>query len=112
MRAGELRHRAYFDNRSTTLDSDGERTEDWEPAFGGIALQVRLKALSGRELIAAAAVQSKVSTEIRARYRSGFSPSMRVRCDGDTFNIEAVIPDPVSRREWVTLLCSHGANLG
>jgi SPP1 family predicted phage head-tail adaptor len=112
MQAGRLRHRVYFDQYVVEIDSDGESTEEWQPAFGGIEIHARVRALSGRELVAAAAIHSKVSTEIQVRYRSGFAPSMRGRHDGITYDILAVIPDPESRRRWITLLCASGVNLG
>lgn len=109
--AGRLRHRMSFEEfAGIELDSDGAQVEVWLPAMEGIPAEIT--ALSGRELIAAQAVQSKVSTRILVRYRPGFSAKMRGLHRGVIYNIEAVIPDPESGREHLTLLCTSGVNEG
>lgn len=116
MQAGKLRHRVLFQDFETTLDSDGNEVlsgaDGWVDAFGGQLQRVAIEALSGRELIAAAAVNSKVSSRIRMRWRAGVLPRMRVVHGSDIYNIEAVIPDPHSRVRGITLLCSSGTNAG
>jgi SPP1 family predicted phage head-tail adaptor len=109
--AGRFRHRVTFEELVTTLDSDGAQDEGWV-MFGGRPLPAEIVALSGRELIAAQAVNSKVTTRIRLRYRPGFNPSMRAVHRGTTYNIEGVIPDPDSNQRFVTLICSSGTNQG
>lgn len=112
MAAGALRHRIRIEQRVTEVDSDdGERTESWEDAFG-VLLSAEIAPLSGRELVAAAAVQSKVAVRVRIRYRSGVSASMRVVHRDAAYNIEAVMPDTDSGRQYLTLHCTHGANEG
>lgn len=93
------------------LDSDGATVETWVDAFGG-PVSAGIVALSGRELIAAQASQSKVSTRITVRHRQGFKASMRAIHRGTTYNVEAVIPDPASGQRYLTLLCTSGANDG
>lgn len=112
MKAGPLRHFMTFEDKVIDTDSDGATVETWEPAFGGRQLSVEIAALSGRELIAAQAVQSKVNTRIKARYRPGFVATMRGLHRSTIYNVEAVIPDPESGFEWVTLLVTSGVNEG
>ena len=114
MKAGRLRHWLTFEAPTTTLDSDGAQVEVWADAFSvNSRMPCELVALSGRELIAAAAVQSKVSVRIRCRYRAGFAANWRaVADDGTVWNIEAVIPDPDSRIRWVSMTTSQGVNEG
>lgn len=120
MDAGGLRHWLTFEDLVTTLDSDGAAAEDWVPAFPvNPRMPCEVTALSGRELISAQAVQSKVSTRIKVRYRPGFSARMRAWFQDPAtteaatiYNIEAVIPDPDSRIRYVTLLASSGVNQG
>lgn len=109
MQAGRLRHRIVIEELAVTLDSDGDQVETWVPI--GPALPAEIKPLSGRELIAAQAVQSKVATRIVMRYRPGFEPlphQMRAVHRATVYSIEAVIPDPHSGRQWMTLQCSSG----
>lgn len=112
MRAGRLRHRVTIEQFVTALDSDdGERTEAWEDAFG-ILIPAEIEPLSGRELIAAAATQSKVTARIRIRYRPGVAPSMRVVHRETTYGIDAVVPDRTSGVSYLTLLCTGGSAQG
>jgi len=125
MKAGPLRHRVTIEALLVSIDdwssSDtdhssnevptGAQIETWQDAFSQM-LSAEISPLSGRELIAAQAVQSKVSTRIRIRWRPGIVPSMRVRHRATVYAIEAVVPDPESGREWLTLLCTDGINQG
>lgn len=113
--AGRLRHWLIFEKLDAIeLDSDGAQVETWIDAFTvNSRMPCEVVALSGRELIAAQATQSKVSTRIKTRYRPGFTASMRATgSDGTIYNIEAVIPDPNSRIGFVTLLASSGVSEG
>jgi SPP1 family predicted phage head-tail adaptor len=102
-------------SQTTVTDPDtGYRTEVWadvapQPQAG---LPAEVVPLSGREFIAAAAQQSKVSTRITIRWRAGVNHLQRLLYDGRVFNIEAVLPDNRSGREWLTLMCSEGVNDG
>lgn len=109
--AGRLRHRVRIEQIMVTLDSDGERSEAWGDVFGRL-LPAEILPVSGREFVAAAAVQSKVTTRIRIRRRTGVVPSMRALHRGVAYGIEAVLPDAESGREYLTLLCSDGAHQG
>jgi SPP1 family predicted phage head-tail adaptor len=105
--AGRLRHRVLIEDLDTTRDGDDEATdEEWTPMFGGRLLPAEKVPLSGGELLAAAAVQSKVTTRWRIRYRAGIRPRMRLVHRGAAFNIEAVVPDPESGITWLTLHCT------
>ena len=111
MRAGPLRHRVTVEALTVELDSDGQQAETWLDAFGHM-LSADIMPVSGRELIAADAVQSKITTRIVMRYRPGVKPSMRVLHRERVYNIEAVVPDPRSGFDWITLQCSDGVNQG
>ncbi|AMP15492.1 phage head-tail joining family protein [Collimonas pratensis] len=67
--------------------------------------------LSGRELFAAQAAQSEVTTRFRIRYRTGVTAKMRLLCDGVIYNIEAVL-DRDGRKRELQLMCSSGLNNG
>lgn len=116
--AGRLRHWLTFEILVHDVDSDGAHVENWAPAFPvGFVMPAEVTALSGSELIAAAAQQSKVSHRLKIRYREGFverGSKMRARSErgGIVFNIEAVIPDPDSTIRYLTLLASSGVSPG
>lgn len=112
MKAGRLRHRITLQAFTDTVDdSDGERIEEWVDAFPA-ALPAEILPLSGSELVASAAVSSRVSTRIIVRYRPGIVASMRAVHRGLIYNIEAVVPDNKTGNQWLTLHCSSGVNAG
>lgn len=111
MNAGRLRHRVDFQRLEVTQDSDGAQVELWVNSFPTM-ISAEIMPLSGRELIAADAVQSKVNTRIRIRYRPGIVASMRVVHRGTYYNIEAAIPDPDSGESYLTLNCTSGDDEG
>lgn len=115
MQAGRLRHWLTFERQVEELDSDGALVEGWADAFAvNSRMPCDVMPLSGRDLIAAQAVQSEVSVRIKVRYREeGFTSQMRARAvDGTIYNIKAVIPDPESGIRYRTLLASTGLNDG
>ena len=114
MRAGGLRHWLTFQRKVTDQDSDGATVETWVDAFSlNARMPCRVEYLSGRELIAAQMVNSRVSCRLSTRYRPGFDASMRaVHPDGTIYNLEAIVPDSKSGRREVTFLASTGVNEG
>lgn len=108
-----LRHWLVFEQLVDDMDSDGAVVQTWTPAFEvGTRMPADIAPLSGRELIAAAATQSKVTHRIRIRYRDGIDAKMRAVERETVYNIEAVIPDQESGFRWLTLLCTSGVNAG
>ena len=113
MKAGNLRHRC-------TIERPGEERQDpdtgamkksWElvgKAWMGI------EPLSVRGFIAANAAQSEVTGQLVMRYRPSLQldSTMRVRHGGKIYNIEGVLPDKDSGREYLTLPYSEGLNDG
>lgn len=113
MRAGALRHRVDIEAFGVTLDSEGAQVEDWTSILGSDEplLPAEIVPLSGREFVAAQAVQAGVTTRITIRWRADVKPAMRVVHDADVYNIKAVLPDPTLRRH-LTLMCETGVNDG
>jgi SPP1 family predicted phage head-tail adaptor len=111
MQAARLRHRVTFEQFVSELDSDGNEVGLWQPAFDR-PLSAEIWPMSGRELLAAEAVASKLSTRITVRWRREFKASMRALHRGAVYNVEAVVPDPKSGVGYCTLLCSSGVNEG
>jgi len=109
--AGALRHRITVEQLVVEHDSNGATVETWSDAFGRM-LSAEILPLSGRELMAAQAVQSQVNTRIRLRHRPGLAAAMRAVHRGTVYDIQAVVPDPGSGTGWVTLMCASGVNQG
>jgi head-tail adaptor len=114
MRAGRLRHWLTFQRKVTDLDSDGATVETWVDAFElNSRMPCNVEYLSGRELIAAQMVNSRVSCRLSTRYRPGFDATLRAtQPDGTIYNLEALVPDSRSGRREVTFLASTGVNEG
>lgn len=118
MKAGKLRHRVRLETPGIVMDSDGLRENTWVAAFEvAPVMPADVKPLSGKEFLAAQAQQSKVTHQIRMRWRAGVKPQMRarqMRADGtgEIFNVEAVIEDNESGTRWLTLLASSGVSDG
>lgn len=93
------------------LDSDGATVEEWVDQAPDL-LSADIRPLSGRELIAAQAVQSRVATQIVMRFRPRTTARMRVVHRETFYNIVAVIPDPETGRTWMTLQCESGVSEG
>lgn len=120
--AGDLRHRVRIERRQPQTDSNGDPVQDpitgeipyvWETVATRWA---RVRALSGREFVQSQAAQSKVTTHITIRDDVGITlhdRAVHVRNGSPiVYDIHAVMPDPDSGLEYVTLLTSRGANKG
>jgi SPP1 family predicted phage head-tail adaptor len=110
MLAHKLRHRVTVQALEVSIDSNtGAQTETWvnfaqnEPA--------EIYPLSGREFIAAQAVQAGISTRFVLRWRNDLTESMRIVHEGKYYNIKSILPDPSLRRH-LTILCDSGVNNG
>lgn len=109
MNAGALRHRITIDELVITQDSDTGAVEETWAEF--CSVWAAIIPLSGREFVAASAIQDSVNTRITIRWREGILPEMRVHHAGAIYNIKAVLPDPTFRRH-INLMCETGANDG
>lgn len=109
MRIGALRHWVVIQQLARTLDGSGNTVEAWSD-FASVYAEVA--PLSAREFVAGQAVQSGVDTRITIRYLAGVRPTMRILHDGRLFNIQGVLSDTASGREYLTLPCSEGVNDG
>ncbi|MBK0003169.1 phage head closure protein [Erwinia sp. S38] len=110
MQAGKLRHRVRLQQKVSQQDPV---TGAVEPSWLDVAtLWAEVSPLSVREFIAAQAGQGEVTTRIKIRYRPGITRHHRILYREQIFNIEGVLPDPKSGREYLTLPCSEGVNDG
>lgn len=108
MQAGQLRHKTVIQSPPSGQDGDGNPRVEWWTVCQPYA---KKEDLSGRELFAAQAAQSEVTTRFRIRFRNGLNSKMRLVCDGVTYNIVAVL-DRDGRKRELQLMCSSGLNNG
>lgn len=112
LNAGDLRHRVAIQQRI-----EGEQDPDsgaipwtWETLYANVPAQ-KLP-LSAREFEAAAAIQAEQSVRFVLRWMPAVVPKMRLLLDGIAYNINGVIEDQDSGRDYMTLSCSAGVNAG
>lgn len=111
MRIGRLCHRIELQ-----WNSPGIRDEDGYliPGSGGwiseAILWGSIEGISGREFVASAAEQATVTWRIVVRRNAAISPSKRLLCQGQVFNIRAILPD--NKRQQMVLMCETGINDG
>ena len=81
MRAGFLRHRLEFQDKSVARDAYGAETITWGESF---TVWGSVEPYLGREYLQAKQQQAEVSHRVRIRYRSGVKPTMRIKVDLDS----------------------------
>jgi SPP1 family predicted phage head-tail adaptor len=101
---GDLRDVVTIQASGTDQDDIGDTVPSWG-SF--VTLRANVRDLSGRELIAAQAVQNQVTTLITIRWRDDIVPSMRVVRGADVFVIQDVL-NPSGKRDWLQLMCVRG----
>jgi uncharacterized phiE125 gp8 family phage protein/SPP1 family predicted phage head-tail adaptor len=113
MTPGELNKRVTLQQRGAGKDSTGSIVQGsgWVNVIGTGDGKVwaRVRDITGRQFVAAAATQNGVTTEIRIRRRLGITAKMRVLFGQDIYDIEAVLA-PNDR--WLDLMCARGVNNG
>lgn len=110
MLAPRLRHRIDFERMVKVRNpSTGAITESWIPIVSKEPAEIT--PLSGSELLAAAAGQSKATDRIVVRQGVAFTTRDRIVHDSTPYNIVAVIPDPTFRRH-VTVMAEKGLRNG
>lgn len=110
MQAGKLRHRIMLQHKVSVQDQlTGAVNPEWRDLK---KVWADVVPLSAREFIAAQATQAEITTRITIRYRAGLTNANRIVFRDRIYNIEGVLPDAVSGREYLTLPCSEGVNDG
>lgn len=115
MRAGDLRHRVTFQIRATGVDPrDGSQLTTWVDVLADVPAAI--SPLSGRELMAAQAMQSAVSHQIDLRYHALLAnpkevARMRIMFGSRIFNIQSAVTIDERRRE-MRVMAEEGLNDG
>lgn len=108
MQSGQLRKRLTIQQRSAAQDSYGQPLTTWTDVA---TVWGAVEPLSGRELMAAEAVQAEVTHQVVIRYRPGISAKMRIAYGARLFDIQNVL-DENERHRILTLLCLEGMSDG
>lgn len=110
MQAGKLRHRVTLQEPVKVQNpATGAVINTWRDVA---TIWAEVYPLSAREFIAAQTSQGEITTRITIRYREDVTRKHRILYRGGIYNIEGVLPDPRSGREYLTLPCSEGADDG
>ena len=111
MHPGELNKRVTLQRLVDGKDSSGARTQVWANVVtvGDGKVWARVRDMTGRQFVAAAATQNAVSTEIRIRQRAGVVATMRVLHGAEIYDIEAALGRD---GRWIDLMCTQGLSNG
>ncbi|MBD2800752.1 phage head closure protein [Xenorhabdus sp. 42] len=105
MNIGRLRHRITLQHFTQITLPSGQRIQEWRDIA---TVWAEVKHISGRELLASGAALSETTVRVWLRYRADVTPASRMVFRGQTYGIQAVIPDP--KRTQLELLCKQGLN--
>lgn len=114
MDAGRLKHRIIIEELEDIADSDGEVQDSFGAPMRGwqtvATVWASIEPLSGREFITAQSEQSKIVAKITIRTSTIINASMRIyHSSADKFyNIEAILADKDSGKEYQTIMVSEG----
>ena len=113
MQAGKLSQVVTVQTRSSTVDSVGQQSTTWSDLFTDRA---DIRPMSGRELFAAQAVQSEVTTKVTMRYRPEWSvgkttAAYRIRYGARIFDVHAVMDVGMANRT-IEIMASEGLTNG
>jgi SPP1 family predicted phage head-tail adaptor len=81
----------------------------WEPYLENVPAEVLTG--PGREFNAADAKQAETTARINLRWFPGLLPDMRIRWEGQRYDILSIETDVTARKEY-RLRCKQGANDG
>lgn len=113
MRAGDMRRRLTIQARSQARDPLNQQVLSWADVA---TVWADIQTLTGKELLAAAAVQTQLTHVVRIRYQAQFSDpkvmaAMRCVYGSRFFNISASI-DVDEQHRVIELLCQEGPSNG
>ena len=110
-RAGQYRHRIDIQDWVAVRDPEtGGFTESWVTVFANVP--ARIADASGREFLAAEAIQSEIVCRMTIRARPGLNAKQRILHNGDIYNVHAWLRDQDSGRDYLSAPCSRGVNEG
>ncbi|MCW2254371.1 SPP1 family predicted phage head-tail adaptor [Providencia alcalifaciens] len=105
MKAGQLRHIVTFQQNKPIELPSGTYDDHWVDVA---TVRAEVKAISGRELLAADAEMSEITVRVWMRYRPDVNPACRMVYRSLNYDIQSVIPDVKCTR--LELLCKQGVS--
>ncbi|WP_024559464.1 phage head closure protein [Franconibacter pulveris 1160] len=110
MQAGKLNKRILLQKPVKTQNpTTGAVENGWADV---VRVWANVTDLSARDFVAAKAGQNEVTTRITIRWRDDVTDKHRVLYRGRVYDIQGVLEDDKSGREYLTLPCSRGVNDG
>ncbi|PHM22291.1 phage head closure protein [Xenorhabdus ehlersii] len=103
MDIGRLRHRINIQGIRTHRTPSGSVMKE---RYTVATVWAEVKFISGRELVASKAVLSESLVRFWIRYRSDINAAMEIIFKGNTYAIQAVMPD--NKLTLLELLCQEG----
>lgn len=111
--AGQLDQRVKFQVRAAGTNGLREATGAW--ADEGSAVWAKVEPLTGRDFLAAGAMQNAVSTRFVIRHRPGVCGNAALRLvwlkTGEAFEIISALPVD-GRAEFIEIMATHGVRDG
>ena len=102
MRAGRLRHKITFRQKTSTRSPSGAEVVTWTTFAENIPAEIR--PLNERSLASLRQIHSDITTKLVVRYLAGVNSAMQVRFQGDDYDIREVINVGQRNRE-LEILC-------
>jgi SPP1 family predicted phage head-tail adaptor len=91
MRAGSLRHKITFQQKTVASNTYGQSTPTWTDQ---ITTYAAIWPLRGTEKMESMRLDNEVTHKVRVRYQSDLHPKMRIKFGTRYFNILSIInPD-------------------
>lgn len=101
--SGKLRHVISIQQRVDVEDAEyGGTSSTWEDAHAGV--RAEKKPLTGRQIMAAKAVQSEAKVCFRFRFIDGIDPTMRIVEGGNSYEIVGDPVDMFGEGRWLEVM--------
>lgn len=107
--AGQLNQRVQLQQRAAAENNLGEAAGAWADVGG--PLWAKVEPLSGREFLAAGALQQPVDTRFVIRHRPGVTPSLRLVWKSQPYDIVSALPVD-GGIEWIEIMATAGVRDG
>jgi SPP1 family predicted phage head-tail adaptor len=103
LRLGALRQRCTIQQPTETQDAAGQPIVTWSAYV--VDEPCEFQPTGGFESMRGRQLEAGTRAIFRVRYRSGYTPKMRVSFDGETYGITGINPVDGQRR-YMLLVCS------